>query len=238
MDATHLRYAYCLDALRKTPFFTSLNDAVQHEILGMFQYQNKFKRDYQMAEDEITQNFHLVVSGRAKASVYHPETGREHILYLLGPGDGFDVITLLDAQPDDVIATALDDMEILTAPLGQVRTWLFDHPDFNRAFFPYLANLMREHSQQIENLALYDTETRLARLILQHLTSNAPVHNIRLINDLSQETLAAMIGSVRVVVSRQMQKWSKEGVVDNEHKHWSIDDLSALIKKAQQQFGL
>ena len=52
------------------------------------------------------------------------------------------------------------------------------------------------------DLALHDTEVRLARLILRHVDNDDPHHSLRLIHDLSHESLGAMIGTVRVVVNR------------------------------------
>ncbi len=236
MEPSSPYYNHCLEAMRKSPFFAQLNDDIQHEILALFRYEKAFQRDTSIVLDGADTQFYLVISGRAKVSVYHPETGREHILYLLGKGDAYNIVSLLDGNPSEAVATALDDMELLTTPLSTVRKWIFDHADFNRTFLPYLGEQMRQLSDQVEDLSLYDTQTRLARLILHHLTSNAPVHGLRLINDLSQETLASMIGSVRVVVSKQIQNWKKQGILSGERGIWSVEDLPALLKKAEGKY--
>ncbi|MGH1417007.1 MAG: Crp/Fnr family transcriptional regulator [Geminicoccales bacterium] len=238
MKPTDPKFDHCLAELRQSPFFAGLGSDVQADILGMFSYDTALRRDTNVSLLDADQRFSAVVSGRAKVSVYHPETGREHILDLLGPGDAFDLISLLDRQPRDVIVTALDDMEILTASQSQVRQWLLQHPEINRTFLPYLGEQMHRLADQAEDLALYDTEARLARLILRHITSNAPVHGLRLINDLSQETLASMIGSVRVVVGRQMSKWKQEGILSTGRGKWAIDDLNELIAKAQKKLDI
>ncbi len=237
MKPTSPHYQHCLAALGNSPFFAALNDQISQEILALFSFDKALKRDTRITGDD-DQEFYLFVTGRAKVSVYHPETGREHIMSLLGSGDCFDVVSLLDAKPRNAVLTALDDVEFLTAPLSTVRKWLLEQPDFNKTFLPYLGSQMRQLADQVEDLALYDTEARLARLILRHITSNAPVHGLRLINDLSQETLAAMIGSVRVVVGRQMQKWKQDGTLANDRGQWSVDDLQALITKAERQFEI
>lgn len=239
MEPSSPLFHHCLAALCKSPFFATLDDDVQREILSLFKYEPPCEADTVISSpgNNPDQKFYVIVSGRAKVSVYHGETGREHILYLLGPGDGFDVISLLDGDPHDVTVTALEKMEILTTPLPQVRTWLLQHPDFNRKFLPFLGEQMRLLSDQVEDLSLYNTETRFARLILQHITSNAPVHGLRLINDLSQETLASMIGSVRVVVAKQIQRWKKQKILSGERGHWNVEDISALLKKAEGKYS-
>ena len=238
MKTSNPQYNQCLLALRCSSFFVRLSDDIQIDLLSLFRYEKVQKKDSNIVLDGADQRFYVVVSGRAKISVYHPETGREHILFLLGPGDGFDIISLLDGERHEAIATALDDMEVLTAPLEKVREWLFQHPDFNRTFLPYLGSQMRLLAAQVEDLALYGTETRLARLILRHVTSRSPVHGLNLINDLSQEALAAMIGSVRVVVTQHIQKWKKHGILSGGRGQWSVADTQKLLEKAEEQLGI
>jgi CRP-like cAMP-binding protein len=236
MEPSSSNYSYCLEAMRESSFFAQLSDGVQQEILTLFHYERVLSRDTSIILDDAEPRFYLVVSGRAKVSVYHPETGREHILYLLGKSDGYNIVSLLDGKPHDAVATALDDMELLTTPLSTIREWILLHPDFNRTLLPYLGDQMRQLSDQVEDLSLYETETRLARLILRHLASDSPVHGLRLINDLSQETLASMIGSVRVVVAKHIQKWKKQEILSGKRGVWSVENLPALLKKAEDKY--
>lgn len=238
MEPSSPQYDHCLSALRESTFFASLSDEVQRNILGLFRYDTFYKGDSSIALEDAGRSFYLVVSGRAKVAAHHPHTGREHIFFLLGPGDGFDLINLLSETPQDVIVTALDDMEVLTTPLSRARDWLNNHPDFNRKFLPYLGEQMHKLAHNIEDLALYDTEARLARLILRHLTSTSPVHGLHLINDLSQEAIASMIGSVRVVISQHLNAWKKKGILSGGRGTWSVTDLHALLEKAERRFNL
>ncbi|MBW1751475.1 MAG: Crp/Fnr family transcriptional regulator, partial [Deltaproteobacteria bacterium] len=131
-------------------------------------------------------------------------------------------------------ATALDDMEVLVTTVNQAKEWINQHPDFNRAFLPYLGKQMHGLADQVTDLSLYDTEARLARLILRHLVPGNLPNDIHLINDLSQETLASMIGSVRVVVTRHLQKWKQKKVISGKRGDWTVHDLQALLEKAEQ----
>ena len=73
---------------------------------------------------------------------------------------------------------------------------------------------MRQIANLTFDLALEDTGTRLMKLFLKHTVQNNPYPNLKLINDLSNEELAGMIGTVRVVVNRYMQKLKEEGIID------------------------
>jgi CRP/FNR family cyclic AMP-dependent transcriptional regulator len=133
------------------------------------------------------------------------------------------------------LTTALDDMEVLSTTVQKARAWLNQHLDFNRTFLPYLGRQMHALADQVADLSLYDTEARLARLILRHLAPDNFPDDIRLINDLSQETLASMIGSVRVVVTRHLQKWKQKKIISGRRGRWSVLDLQALLEKAEHQ---
>jgi len=234
MQQNSPRYAHCLEILGQSPLFASLDDALLEEMLGIFQYETLVRGVTAISPKQVSDHLYIVISGRAKVSVYNPDSGREHILFLIGPGDGFDLISLLDDEWHDAVATALDDMEVLFTTVKHARAWLGQHPDFNRAFLPYLGKQMHTLADEVTELSLYDTEARLARLILKHLASGNSPNDIHLINDLSQEALASMIGTVRVVVTRHLQNWKQEKVISGRRGHWSVLDLQALLEKAEQ----
>ena len=233
MQQNSPHYAHCLEILGQSPLFASLDDALLQDMLGIFHYETRDRGEIAISPKQATEHLYIVISGNAKVSVYNPDSGREHILFLIGPGDGFDLISLLDGEWHDAVATALDDMEVLFTTVEHARAWLNQHTDFNRTFLPYLGQQMHTLADQVAELSLYDTEARLARLILRNLAPDNLPSDIRLINDLSQETLASMIGSVRMVVTRHLQKWKQEKIISSQRGNWSILDLQALLKKAK-----
>ena len=234
MQQGSLHYDRCLELLGQSPLFSGVNDALLEDMLRIFHYTTRAKGEIAISPKQASDRLYLVISGRAKVAVYNPDNGREHIMFLIGPGDSFDLISLLDGEWHDAVATALEDMEVLSTTVQQAREWLNQHPDFNRAFLPYLGKQMHGLADQVTDLSLYDTEARLARLILRHLAPDKLAQEVQLINDLSQETLASMIGSVRVVVTRHLSKWKQKKLISGRRANWSILDLQALLEKADQ----
>ena len=232
LDSPH--YTRCLKILSRSPLFASLDDTLLKDMLKMLHYETRIKDETAISPKQASDRLYIIIGGRAKVSVYNPDNGREHILFLLRPGDGFDLISLLDSEWHDAVATALDDMEVLSTTLQQAREWLNLHPDFNRAFLPYLGKQMHGLANQVVDLSLYNTEVRLARLILRHLVPDKLAQEIPLINDLSQETLASMIGSVRVVITRHLSHWKQKKIISGRRGHCAVEDLQALLEKAEQ----
>jgi len=191
-------------------------------------------------DPEIGMQFmYVIIKGRVKITQVDPESGRSLALFLLKEGDIFDVFSLLDGKEHIVFPIPLDHVSLLSIPLERAREWIEEHPEFNKAFLPYLGEQMRELEAFGQSLVFHDTTTRLANLILKH-TDTCDIEKddehhypVKLINNLSHESLAEMIGSVRSVVSTQMQKLKEEGVIISKRGHLAVENLEKLVKKCE-----
>ena len=235
MKPESLLFKESVQCLMQSPLFSGLAQGIVEEMVSRCRRET-WKRRRQLPMEETWQRFHILLSGRVRLSRSNPETGRMITLFLLGPGDPFCIFSLLDGKPHDLMLETLDDVSLLSLPMEEARQWLGDHPEFNRTLLPYLGEQMSTLAGLAADLALHDTETRLARLILRHVDAPALQQHVipRLINDLSHESLAEMIGSVRVVVNRQLQHWKQEGIVDVQRGHLEIDALQELVKRADK----
>lgn len=187
--------------------------------------------DVVLEAQQTKDTFFIVVKGRVKLVSRAEANEREITLFLLGPGEAFDVVSLLDRQAHNLSAEALDDVTLLSAPTEEIRNWIAHHPEFNRTFLPYLGRKMSMLSELASDLTLHDTGIRLARLILRHVDPESANHEVQLINNLSHEELANMIGTVRVVANRQIQNLKRRGIIDARRGHLVVKDLDALMKQ-------
>jgi len=231
-DNSH--FEHCITVLSRSPLFEKLDIDLLEDMLELFQYETRLKGEAAISPQQASDRFYIIINGQAKVSIYNPDNGREHILFLLESGDSFDLISLLDDEWQEAVATALSNMEVLSTTVQQARTWIEQHPEFNRNFLPYLGKQMYGLANQAAELSLYDTEVRLSRLILRNLVEDKTPNEIRIINDLSQETIASMIGSVRVVIARHLQNWKHKKIISGKRGHWSILDLQALLNKTKK----
>ncbi|GBD97625.1 MAG TPA: Crp/Fnr family transcriptional regulator [Nitrospirae bacterium] len=231
-------YENTLKALKQSELFGGLKETVIQDMLLMFRRQTWLRKSIVMQPEQTVKEFFVIISGRVKVTRVNPDTGKEFILFLLGPGDGFDVISLLNSKEHNVSFVAMDDLETLSAPFTTVHDWIERHPEFNKAFLPYLGKQIRLISNLAFDLALYDTSTRLMKLFLQHTVQSNPRPRLNLINDLSNEELACMIGSVRVVVSRHVQELKKEGIITARRGHLEVKELHTLVEKIEEHLAL
>ena len=191
--------------LRSSGLFRDVDDELLGDILHRM-HRETWARKRTVAAEGENQRFHVILSGRLQVVRINEETGRIVTLFLLAPGDAFDMLQLLTGTPCEGTFVARDDLDLLTLPVDEMRQWISAHPEINRSFLPSLGQQIRNLTHLAGDLALHDTETRLAHLIMRHVDNEAADHHhLKLINDLSHEVLAEMIGSVRAVVNRQLQ---------------------------------
>ncbi len=228
---------HCKSVLSQSPLFAGLADVVLDDMLGQFR-RDTWRRGVRMAPEIFQERFYLLIEGRLEVMRINPETGRSITLYVLGPGDGVDVVTLLTTQPHEVGSVAMEDVALISMPIVNARHWIDRHPEFNRKFLPYLGEQLCKMEDLAADLALYDTMTRLARLLLRHIAPRHPPsgdgkHRLLLMHDLHDESLARMVGSVRQVVNRHLQHWRKLGILRKHKFHTEIAELEALRTYAE-----
>ena len=174
--------------------------------------------------------FHFIISGRLKVYQIDVNTGREFTFFLLKKNDAFDTLCLLDGNEHDVYYETLDRVVLLSLPMARMRKWFLEHPEINKNLLPYLSHQMRTLETYASNVTLIDISTRLARLILSNI--NEESQELELINDLSNEELANLIGSTRAVVNRHLQEFKNDGIISLGRKKVQIKDLDLLLSRA------
>ena len=223
-------------SLASSPLFKGLDDALLDAIV-MAGQQVSWSKKHEADAAYFTEHFLVIVQGRLEAGRLDPNTNKPFTLFVLGPGDGYDIVPLLDGRLHDNRAVALDDMLLLSLPVNRVRQWLADYPQMNSNFLHYAVSCLRHMENLATDLALHDTLKRLANLILRHVdplhdtgTCPYPVH---LIHDLKHEKLARMIGSVRQVVNQHLQKLKQSGALEHNARNLFVRDLELLKSYAE-----
>ena len=231
-------YDHCREVLENSLLFSGLDESTLQTMLSFYGRETWVKGAH-LPPKQTTELFTVILSGRMELTRINPDTGRQVTLFTLAAGDVFDVITLLDGREHDIHPVAVEELETITAPVGRVRQWIEQHPAFNRAFIPYLGEKIRELENLSADLALYETVKRLALLILQQATPEHPFNdkgdrNPPLINTLSDEAMARMIGSVRVVVNRHIQDFVRMGLISTSRGQLVVRDLEKLREYCEQ----
>jgi len=183
--------------------------------------------------DDFLKYFYILVEGRIKTYQINFETNKEQTIFVYKRGDMFDVITLLDNQPHDVIYEVIEPTKVLRLPIERVRYWLENDQTFNKKFFPYLAAQMRHTEELATDLALYDTKDRLINLLLDNVNPQKPF-KYNLLHNLSNSEIAKLLGTVRHVVERTLKQLKTDKLIETSRKNIKITDFKKLQEKTSQ----
>ena len=178
--------------------------------------------------------FYFIFSGRLKIYQIEKTTGREFTYFILEQGDVFDIICLLDGEDHNVYYETLDKVVLLSIPMEKMREYIIKHPEINKQLLPYLSRQIKTLEEYASNITLIDISTRLARLILKNI--NAESRKLELINDLSNEEIANLIGSTRAVVNRHLQQFKNDGIISLGRQKVEIKNINLLLEKANGQY--
>jgi CRP-like cAMP-binding protein len=183
--------------------------------------------------EEMTKKFFFVLEGRIKVYQINLIDAKEQTLYMLGSGDMYDVVTLLDGKIHENIVEAVDDVKIVTFPIEIVRVWMKNDEQFNSLIFPYIAKQYRAIEELALDLSFLDTSKRLLKLISKSLLHKS-IDGENIINNLSHEEIASMIGTVRKVLNRHIQKLKKDGLIDVSRRQIEIKDREKILSLLPQ----
>ncbi len=195
----------------------------------------EWKRLQSIDNDDGIEYLNIILEGKVKLTQIDPVSARSITLFILEGGDLFDLLAFLDGRKHLSFPVALEKTTALRVDMDHAREWLRRYPRFNAAFLPYVGEQMRRIERFAESVVFDDTVTRLARLILDHTSDKKPAEHdlypVKLINDLSHEVLAEMVGTVRSVVTSQLKKLKEEGLIVREKEGLAVKKMEELIRR-------
>ncbi len=215
-----------INSLSKMPIFQGMGRSVL-EGIG----KDLYLREYEEGEEVMTPDSSIhriaIIANDARMKIFtSTDDSDEYILYCLVFGDFFNIITYMDGKKDNLFASALDDIQIFHCNIDIARSWIEKYEDFNRNLLRYLSGRLKMAQDYNIRKTFYSVELRLARLIFDNIISDD--NKLNLINDLSHEEIAGMIGTSRAVVNRNLQKLKKEKLIRIERKKILVRDYERM----------
>lgn len=185
--------------------FEILDENIQQEI-NRFTKLVSFKKGEMLFPDEhLSHYFYIVQKGKIKNYQLNLENAKEQTIFIFRAGDMFDSITLMDGEVHEVMYEAMEESTAYQMPINEVRRLIETNAMFNKVFFPYLAKQMKHMEELLTDISLYSTEERFIKLLLQNMNSKN-IFTYKLIHGLSNTEIAKIIGTVRHVVERHLEK--------------------------------
>lgn len=135
------------------------------------------------------------------------EDGRRTTLNMLGPGDVFGEVALLDGQPRTASARASEPTELFVILRRDLLSLLERRPTIAVQLIELLCARIRWMSARTEEASFLSLERRLVRRLIGLCEDYGDEITV------SQEELAAFVGATRESVNRQLQVWKRAGLI-------------------------
>lgn len=184
---------------------------------------------------DSTDDFHVICEGWAACSVRLSD-GRRQILSFLIPGDIIGVAALFQARQSFSVQS-LTDVRYCSFSRAEVQAEVATNPKVFRELVQTGIAEKDLTNQTIINLGRASAPARIARLILSlmgRLAARGLVDDMEFDLPLRQQHIADATGLTTVHVSRVVNKFRKEGLVDIARRRIRIVDLAGLQRVADE----
>lgn len=166
----------------------------------------------------------FVVQGRVKVFRVSAE-GREQILRVIGPGESFNDVPAFDGGPNPASVQAMEDSVIGLVPSSELDRLIEERPQVARHMLGLFAGRLRGFVELVAELSLHSVESRVARLLLVSSEQAPTATALRI----TQQDMAAMVGTTREVVARALRGLEERGAIRRAEGHITVRDRSLLL---------
>ena len=211
------------------PLFNGLDQTERQRFAELAREKNFPKGSVILFENDPGDSLFVIRDGRVKV-VLIGEDGREVILGILGVGEHFGELSLIDDQPRSAHVIAIEESNLIVLRRDDFRRRVEAAPSVAWSLLTELSRRLRRADEKIGGLVLLDVPGRIARLLLDTAKDS---QTQRIEKPLTHQTIAQMIGASRETVSRAMKEFQDAGWITVERRRIELANRPALEQRAQ-----
>ena len=204
--------------LGRTVLFNGLDQTELRRLAGIVREKTLPAGGVLFEQGDESDGLYVVVSGIVRIYLT-AEDGREATVFLSEEGEVIGEMALLDGLPRSAGAAALTDARLVVIPRGPFLEVLDTTPKVARQIILTLCERLRSTNAQIDQAIFHDLRHRLLVLLQQiaviHGRVEADMAIVEL--DITQGTIAQMLGASREAVNKQLRALVKEGYLAVDH---------------------
>ena len=221
------------DALIQTvPLFSDLSETSLKIITEKMVARSYDKEKMILIEESAGETFFLICKGTVKITRMSDD-GREVILAILGEGDFFGEMALLDGEGRSANVVALENAEVLTLQRSDFLEILEKFPKIAIHLLEELTRRIRLSDQQIESLSLSGAEQRIALVLIRLAEEMGQIKEgtVTIENIPYQQDIANMAGTSRETVSRVYKMLEDKQYISRKGKTLRIKEFSTFSRQ-------
>jgi CRP-like cAMP-binding protein len=221
-----------VEMLAMSALFGALEDADRRAVAQEMRETSFDSGQAIFARGDPGRDIYLVTGGRVRLSVLTSE-GRELSFAHAEAGQIFGEIAVLDGGMRTADATAVSKVTAMTLSKAALARLIEQRNVVREGVIKFLCNRVREADHQLEGIALYPIEVRLARFFLAAARQKGELKpGMKVVLDLpiSQSELALLIGASRPKVNAALAMLEEGGAIGRKDSRFTcdIDELEEI----------
>lgn len=177
-------------------------------------------------------SLHFLIEGRVKV-VLDAESGEEAVIAILGPGDCFGELSLIDGEPRSATVETLESVQTMSLSRNDFMAFVRANPQIAERMMIALAGMVRRADESMADLVFLDLEGRLVKKLLELADAHGRDIDgaIEIELPITQEDLAAMIGATRASVNKLLGFYEDRGAVQRRGRRIAILEPERLRRR-------
>jgi CRP/FNR family transcriptional regulator len=216
-------------ALKDVALFAALNESELNSLAARCGLRSYATGEILFGEGQPCAGLYIVTSGRIRIFKTSP-AGREQVLAVEGPGASVAELPVFDGGPYPASASAVEPSDALFISRVDLRALCLEHPQITLKMLEVVGGRLRRLVGIIEELSFTTVRGRLISWLLRHAgAEERPVRGpLTFALNASHQEIAAQIGTVRELVSRNLARLQAQGLIESRGREVTIPDLEAL----------
>ena len=208
--------------LASFPDLAELDEGHRGDLLGSMQFSRLRDGDIAYRQGQTCQNYVMCLEGQTRV-FKTSESGREILLYQVGPGETCVLTTscLMAGSPFPAESTAETDVLHAALPASAFHRLMGASPRFRKFVLDNYGDLLSSLIMLVDEVAFASLDLRLARRLLAEANDEGVVAK-------THQQLALDLGSVREVISRYLAEWERMGWVHASRGSIEVKNCAAL----------
>lgn len=179
--------------------------------------------------EQPSNNIFFLKEGHVKLYRLH-EDGREVILDILGPGEIFGELSIIDQDGRRDGAETIDDALVCSMSMKDFENMLPHNPSLNLQLTKWVGLRLRRFEEKISDLAFKDVTKRIISFLVRYADDFGKIKEgtVQISSSLSHQEIAYLTAASRQTVTTVLNDLKDKGLIDFTRKILTIRNLKEL----------
>lgn len=216
------------ELIASTSFFANASKAVLSTLGAAAEELVLVRGDVIFEEGSAPDAMYVVIEGRIAIAIANEVDDRESVITLMGPGELFGDLGILDGGPRSAGARAIEPSRVLRIPAATVLKTLTGDADMLWNVVRMLAGRIRNMDEALADSVFLDVTGRTAKRLLE-ISDGRDEFTL----PVTQEELAGMVGASRERVNKAIASFIRLGWIQQRDRHYLIVKRAELELRAK-----